>query len=170
MVSRATCLRLIGLSALAVWLLAASSIPEPPEVPTWFDLPRLRAELLREVNAARRRAGVPPVRADIRLDCAAQEHAESMAIYSYYAHKAPGGPNLGERAWKSGYSWSLVGENIMERVTTVDAVMDAWLGSKPHRRNILDPAFTEMGLGIALKREANGYRAVWVQDFGTSSK
>ena len=167
MVSWATCLRLIGLSVIAVWLSAASSIPEPPEIPTWLDLPRLRAELLQEVNTARRKAGLPPVRPDVRLDCAAQEHAENMAIYSYYAHKAPGGPDLGQRAWKSGYRWAALAENIMERVTTVEAAMDAWLGSKPHRRNILNPRYTEMGIGIALKREGAGYRVVWVQDFGT---
>lgn len=167
MVSWTTCLRLIGLSALAAWLLAASSIPEPPEIPTWLDLPRLRAELLREVNVARHKAGLPPVRPDVRLDCAAQEHAENMAIYSYYAHKAMGGPDLGERARRSGYRWAALAENIMERVTTVEAAMDAWLGSKPHRRNILNPRYTEMGIGIALKREGKGYRVVWVQDFGS---
>lgn len=166
MVSGATCLRLLGLSALAVWLLAAASLPEPPQVSTWLDLPRLRADLLREVNRARRRAGVPPVSPSIRLDCAAQEHAESMALYAYYDHIAPGGPRLGERANRSGYLWGALAENLMERVTTVDAVMKAWLGSAPHRKNLLNPKYTEMGIGIALMREGRGYRVVWVQDFG----
>jgi uncharacterized protein YkwD len=36
-----------------------------------------------------------------------------------------------------------------------------------HRRNILDPAFKELGTGLALGRSRGTYCTVWVQVFGT---
>jgi len=153
----------------AAWLLSAHPAPalDRQESLDWLDLPRLRAELLARVNVERRAAGAPPLQADVRLDCAAQEHAETLASYGIYTHTAPGGPNLGARARSSGYAWAALAENLMERETTAEAVMNAWLHSPPHRRNLLDPRYTEMGVGIALVREQQGYRVVWVQDFGS---
>jgi uncharacterized protein YkwD len=131
------------------------------------DLERVRAEVLARVNEARRKAGVESLRSDPRLDRAAQRHAEDMLARGYFAHESPDDKTVRERAKEAGYNWRTIGENIAEGQFTVDEVMTTWLNSPGHRRNILDPRFAELGVGLALGRANGRYRVLWAQAFGT---
>jgi uncharacterized protein YkwD len=131
------------------------------------DLDRVRAEMLARVNAARKKAGAPPLRSNSRLDQAAQRHAEDMLARGYFAHESPEGKTVRDRARAAGYDWRNIGENVAEGQFSVDEVMDTWLRSPGHRRNILDPHFKELGVGLARGRSGDTYRVVWVQVFGT---
>lgn len=51
-----------------------------------------------------------------------------------------------------------LGENIAKGQLTADQVMREWMDSESHRKNILQPAFREIGVGI--------FRDLWVQNFG----
>ncbi|HEX3557072.1 MAG TPA: CAP domain-containing protein [Thermoanaerobaculia bacterium] len=131
------------------------------------DLGRVRADLLAAVNAERRRAGLPPLAANPKLDQAAQRHAEDMLARHYFAHESPEGHSVHDRAKDAGYDWRALGENIAEGQTSVAEVMSTWMHSPGHRRNILKPGFKELGAGLALGRSGGEYRTEWVQDFGT---
>jgi uncharacterized protein YkwD len=130
------------------------------------DLGRVRSELLAAVNAQRKRAGVPPLTANSRLDQAAQRHATDMLARNYFAHESPEGKTVRERAKAAGYDWRAIGENIAEGQTSVAEVMKTWLNSPGHRHNILDRDFKELGTGLALGRSGGGYKVEWVQVFG----
>ncbi len=132
------------------------------------DLRQVRAEVLGRVNAARKRAGLPPLTPDPRLDQAAERHAEDMLARSYFAHQAPDGTTVRERTRAAGYAWRAVGENIALGQMSVAEVMDSWLESREHRENILDRDFTQLGVGLTLGRDAKTgeYRTLWVQCFG----
>lgn len=134
------------------------------------DLERVRAGILAEVNTERKKAGVPPLRANSLLDKAAQRHAEDMLARGYFAHESPAQKTVRERAREAGYDWRTIGENIAEGQFTVDEVMKTWMNSPGHRRNILDPDFQELGVGLALGRSGSGYRVLWAQAFGASRK
>jgi uncharacterized protein YkwD len=135
------------------------------------DPARVRAALLAAVNAQRRKAGAPPLRSDPALDKAAQKHAEDMLARGYFAHESPNGTTVRERAREAGYDWRGIGENIADGQFSVDEVMDGWMRSPEHRRNILDKSFTDLGVGLALGRGKNGeYRVLWVQSFGAAKK
>lgn len=131
------------------------------------DLDRVRAELLARVNEARRKAGAKPLRSDSRLDRAAQRHAEDMLARGYFAHESPEDKTVRQRSKEAGYDWRTIGENIAEGQFTVDEVMTTWLNSPGHRRNILDPRFEELGVGLALGQANGRYRVLWAQAFGT---
>ncbi|MEA2601997.1 MAG: hypothetical protein QOF89_2989 [Acidobacteriota bacterium] len=131
------------------------------------DLGKVRAEMLAAVNAERRKAGVPPLTANSRLDQAAQRHAGDMLARGYFAHESPEGKTVRERAKEAGFDWRAIGENIAEGQTSVAEVMDTWMHSPGHRRNILDRDFKELGVGLALGRNGKGWRVEWVQAFGT---
>jgi uncharacterized protein YkwD len=134
------------------------------------DTARVRASLLEQVNAARRKAGVPPLRVNPLLDKAAQKHAEDMLARGYFAHESPGGGSVKERAKEAGYEWREIGENIAEGQLSVDEVMKGWMNSPEHRRNILERGFTDIGSGLAAGKGKDGaYRVLWVQDFGAPS-
>jgi uncharacterized protein YkwD len=131
------------------------------------DLDRVRAEMLARVNEARRKASIKPLRSNSRLDRAAQRHAEDMLARGYFAHESPEGDTVRQRSKEARYNWRTIGENIAEGQFTVDEVMTTWLNSPGHRRNILDPRFEELGVGLALGRANGRYRVLWAQAFGT---
>ncbi len=159
----------LGRSPLYVFLYA---VPEGD----WFargtsgvrDLDRVRAEMLARVNAARKKAGAQPLRSNSKLDLAAQKHAEDMLARNYFAHESPEKKTVRERATAAGYDWQRIGENIAEGQFSVDEVMDTWMNSPGHRKNILEPGFRELGVGLALGQTGRGgHRIVWAQAFGT---
>jgi len=128
---------------------------------------RVRREMLASVNAARKQARLRPLTANTLLDKAAQRHAEDMLKRGYFAHKSPAGTTVRERARSAGYEWHSIGENIAYGQTSVDEVMETWLNSPGHRKNILTPGFTELGVGIAMGLGPDGkYQVYWVQNFG----
>jgi uncharacterized protein YkwD len=131
------------------------------------DLERVRAQVLDRVNRERRAAGRRPLKANAKLDLAAQRHAEDMLARRYFDHQSPAGTTVRERAPAAGYAWRAIGENIAEGQFSVDEVMDTWMHSPGHRHNILDPDFTELGVGVARGESGGEVRVTWVQVFGT---
>lgn len=163
----------VGLDRLDGMPLYTLLVAEPAA--DWFargtagirDLRRVRAEMLAKVNAERKRGGAPPLRPNERLDQAAQRHAADMLARHYFAHESPEGETVRERARAAGYDWRAIGENIAEGQLSVDEVMDTWMHSPGHRRNILDPNYKELGVGLALGRSGGEWQVEWVQTFGT---
>ncbi len=133
------------------------------------DRTRVEAEMLARINGVRRQAGLPALALNPLLDRISQEHADDMLLRSYFGHRTPEGLGPSERARADGYLAG-IGENLVEKRYSVQEALDAWLGSPPHRRNILDPDVREVGLGLALgggyDAAPGGYRVVWVQSFG----
>jgi uncharacterized protein YkwD len=127
---------------------------------------RVRSEVLDRANAERAAAGLPPLVLNPLLNDAAQRHAEDMLLRSYYSHSSPEGSTPGDRVRKSGYSPRLVGENIARGALSVNEVMDNWMASREHRKNILHSGFSDLGVGVAVGRNSVGYTVLWVQDFG----
>jgi uncharacterized protein YkwD len=130
------------------------------------DLAAVREAMLARVNAVRQAAGRPPLVADPRLDAAAQEHAQDMLTRAYYNHDTPEGRTPRERVEAAGYLAHKVGENIAEGEFSVEEVMNGWLGSSGHRRNLLDGSFVHLGVGLAIGRCEDRLRLLWVQEFG----
>lgn len=130
------------------------------------DLTEVREQIVAAVNAERRKAGVAPVKANTDLDEAAQRHAEDMLARNFFAHESPSGTTVRERARSAGYRWRTIGENIAEGQLSVREVMDTWMRSPGHRRNILNPAFKELGVGLAMGSSDGTYRVLWAQSFG----
>ncbi|MEU3610287.1 CAP domain-containing protein [Streptomyces sp. NPDC035033] len=114
-------------------------------------------------NAERDRAGCGPLRAEARLGRAAQAHADDMAARDYYAHASPEGRDGGDRITAAGYDWRAWGENIHKGPKTPERAMEDWMDSPAHRANILNCAFRDIGVGVALTADGPW----WVQAFGT---
>lgn len=131
------------------------------------DLGAVRKEMLDRVNAVRRRERLKPLRSDKTLDATAQRHGEDMLRRAFFDHRNPDGQLVRERAVEAGYKWSKIGENIAEGQVSVEEVVDTWMNSPGHRRNILDPDFQELGVGLVLGQSRDRWRILWVQNFGT---
>lgn len=118
-------------------------------------------ELLRLVNAERQRVNAPPLVLNANLAIAAQRHSQDMATHRRMSHTGSDGSTMQSRIEATQYNWSTIGENVAMGQPTAAAVITAWMNSPGHRRNILNPAFTELGVGYA----QGGGRPYWTQVF-----
>ncbi len=118
-------------------------------------------DLLRLVNAERQRVNAPPLMLNEKLTTAAQRHAQDMATSRRMSHTGSDGSTMRSRIDATQYRWSTIGENVAMGQPTAAAVISAWMNSPGHRQNILNPAFTEMGVGQA----TGGGRIYWAQVF-----
>jgi uncharacterized protein YkwD len=87
-----------------------------------------------------------------RLAAVARAHSEEMARNGYFSHEASDGASPAERISAAGILWSRVGENIASCQTiglAESTFMDEPKFEQNHRWNILNPAYTHVGVGIA---------------------
>lgn len=101
---------------------------------------------------------VPALSAEPALTEAARQHSYDMVVRDFFSHTNPSGQNPGDRIEAQGYEWSTWGENIAGGQSTAAAVMQSWMGSAGHCRNIMSASFTEIGIGV--------YENQWTQVFG----
>lgn len=99
------------------------------------------------------------------LTAAAQRHADEMATHDYFSHTGRDGSGISERATRQGYEWRTVGENIAAGHTTADAAIQSWIDSPGHCRNLMNDAFTDMGMAHADDSDSR-YTHYWVQTLG----
>ncbi|MCU1501518.1 MAG: Cysteine-rich secretory protein family protein [Ilumatobacteraceae bacterium] len=116
------------------------------------------------VNQQRAAAGVPAVAENVLLDAAAKVQSADQASRQVMTHSGADGSDAGQRLEIVGFAWSTWGENVAAGQATPSQVMDAWMNSSGHRRNILDPAFTN--IGVASTQGANGV-VYWTMDLAT---
>jgi len=128
-----------------------------------------RARLLARVNALRVAAGAPVVQVDPRLDAIAQSYAERMATQRFFAHVAPDGDALPDRLEQGGYAYVTSGENLGMAAGPIAAHL-AIEESPGHRKNLLDPAFQRVGLGLAREARDGGSEVILVELFATPAK
>lgn len=119
------------------------------------------AQVLALTNAQRSKAGCRPLSVDSTLTRVAQQHSVDMARRGYFSHTDPGGHTWEQRQITAGFSSERTGgENIARGPDSAREVMNGWMNSPPHRRNILECRFTTIGIGYT----SNGN--YWTQDFG----
>lgn len=117
------------------------------------------------VNQQRTQAGLAPLQFSSKLVEAAQIHSTNMARLGRMEHTLTGSvlPGLQDRAQHVGYNFSYLGENIAFNYPDGNSVMTAWMNSPGHRANILNPNFTEIGVGISNDSQGQPY---YTQEFG----
>jgi hypothetical protein len=130
------------------------------------DVEWVLSEMLTKVNRVRAENERQPLRLDPRLSAAAHAHASDMLRRTYYDHRSPEGESPRDRALAAGYPRRRsISENIAKGPFTPSEVVDRWMNSSGHRKNILDRGASEMGLGVAFGENDNGFEVVWVQLF-----
>jgi uncharacterized protein YkwD len=135
-------------------------------------LNKFQAEFLNRINQLRAsgcKCGstfMPPTTAltwNNFLENSAFNHARDMARRKYFSHTSPSGKTIKNRLEEAGYTLSNLrsyayGENIAAGQKSISQVMDSWIKSEGHCKNIMNSKFREIGAA-----QTNGY---WVQDFG----
>jgi uncharacterized protein YkwD len=127
------------------------------------------------INVQRGIRGVKPLRLDAKLRRAAVGHSREMVAKRYFAHESRSGARFSSRiartGWMSGRGNWAVGENLAwgsGSQSWPTSIVKAWMHSSEHRRNMLDPRYHVIGIGIANGAPAGGNGgATYTTDFGS---
>jgi uncharacterized protein YkwD len=120
-------------------------------------LASLEAELHDRVNAVRAERHLVELRRDPAIDRVARAQAADMAARGYLSHDNPEGLSPVDRLSQGGVDgFTLAAENAgkTNRSDPNREILDGWIASPEHRRNLFFPPFNTTGLGVA--RAADG--------------
>jgi uncharacterized protein YkwD len=145
-----TATRAIPGAALVLALaLLATLLPGLPAAPAHADA-GLEAQFVSRINQERGAAGLPPLGTAGDLTAVARSHSTVMGQGTDLHHNPSLGSDVG--------GWQRVGENV-GRGMSVDDIHVAFMASPGHARNVLDPEWTEVGVGVAMVD-----RRIWVTE------
>ena len=102
-------------------------------------------------NQARAEAGLKPVEWDLNLANAARTHALLMSQQGEISHRYTGEADLPERAASAGAHFSVIAENIAAG-TTPGQIHGAWMQSKVHHDNLMNPEIDRIGVALVPAR------------------
>lgn len=121
----------------------------------------MRKAAIAQINAERRAEGLPALRANAQLMQAAQAHACDSAKRRKMDHAGSDGSRFTTRINRTGYVYApgSPNENVAFGYPTAAGVVQGWMTSSGHRRNILSRKISETGIGVA---EEPGNRLHWV--------
>jgi len=163
--------REIGIARRAedTWIVLAAPLETPPPQ----DGPAVGRRVLELVNEARARPtrcgrqvfdATTPLKLSPALGKAALAHSLDMATHGYFDHTGADGSTPASRVTRAGYAWRVVGENVAAGVPTADEAVAGWLQSTAHCQNLMDPRFTDMGVGFFVNPK-NPSVIFWTQVF-----
>lgn len=133
-----------------------------PEQKPSTDFSSYQQQVLDLVNAERTKRGISALTLDSNLSSVATKKSQDMVNKNYFDHTSPTYGSPFDMMKQFGISYRTAGENIAKGQKTPQEVVTAWMNSEGHRKNILNPNFTNLGIGIAKDSKGTTY---WTQMF-----
>ncbi|MGA9288392.1 MAG: CAP domain-containing protein [Anaerobacillus sp.] len=122
-------------------------------------LSEFEQQVVNLTNEERAKAGLPALEVDTELSKVAQAKSEDMRDNNYFAHNSPTNGSPFDMMNQFGIKYQSAGENIAKGQQTPEEVVNAWMNSEGHRKNIMNDSFTHIGVGYV--EEGN----IWTQQF-----
>ncbi|MCA1030251.1 CAP domain-containing protein [Bacillus timonensis] len=134
---------------------------EPAKAPTQkaTGLSEFEAKVVELTNVERRKQGLPDLQADTPLSNVAREKSNDMQAKGYFSHTSPTYGSPFDMMRDFGISYNTAGENIAKGQQSAEQVVQSWMNSEGHRKNILSRDFTHIGVGY------NSSGHIWTQMF-----
>jgi uncharacterized YkwD family protein/spore coat assembly protein SafA len=131
-------------------------------IPLIDSVKKIEHDVVELVNQERAKYGLSPLRPDWQTARVARHKSQDMRDKRYFSHTSPtyGSPFQMLKAYN--ISYRAAGENIAMGQRTPQEVVKAWMNSEGHRKNILNPNFTHIGVGYAKGGTGRHY---WTQMF-----
>lgn len=144
---------------VTVGLLAACTAipaPDPRQVTT---IAIDAGQAVNVISAYRGANGLGKVKVDPRLMAAAADYAKAMGSQDRINHRIGG--TLPRRVAAAGYDWGAAAENLGAGYPTLNSALDAWKRSPGHRKNLLSPNVTEIGVAAVGTPPGSKHRTYW---------
>lgn len=125
------------------------------------------AVLVNLTNQNRIEANLSELKVSPVLEKAAQMKADDMAAKSYFSHNTPEGLTPWYWFEQAGYKYKYAGENLAVNFEESVDVETAWMNSRGHFLNIVNPKYTEIGIATSTGIYKGRTAIFVVQMFGT---
>ncbi|MED4238473.1 SafA/ExsA family spore coat assembly protein [Priestia megaterium] len=119
-------------------------------------------QVVQLVNQERAKVGLKPLKSNWEVARVARYKSQDMIDKNYFSHTSPTYGSPFDMMKNFGITYSTAGENIAAGQATPKEVVNAWMNSEGHRKNILSSQFTEIGVGYA---KGGSYGHYWTQMF-----
>lgn len=140
-----------GLLFLTVFFLVIYILRVPTHISRilGYTAERLPAQRLIEfTNQKRMELGLVPLKADPELSKAAEKKGKDMIAWDYWAHVGPDGKAPWSFFDSAGYEYRYAGENLARDFDSPESVVDAWMASPSHRKNLLSDKYEDIGIAV----------------------
>lgn len=142
------------------------------DVSVAVDLPQYEtidsSGLVALTNQVRKNQGISELKVNPYLVQAAQSKAQDMKNNQYFEHFRPGD---NKSPWQfieeAGFNWASAGENLARGFKTNNQIVEAWLASPTHRKNLLNVRYQEIGIATLIGSKDDKPVVLTVQLFGT---
>lgn len=119
-------------------------------------------------NSYRQDKDLKPLKENAKLDSSAEKKLKDIFDNQYFEHVSPSGIEIEDLVEGAGYKYIIIGENLaMGNFKNDQALVDAWMNSAGHRKNILNENYTEIGVAVGKGILNDNSVFVAVQHFGT---
>ena len=119
-------------------------------------------QVVQLVNQERAKVGLKPLKSNWEVARVARYKSQDMIDKNYFSNTSPTNGSPLDMMKNFGITYSTAGENIAAGQATPKEVVNAWMNSEGHRKNILSSQFTEIGVGYA---KGGSYGHYWTQMF-----
>ncbi|WP_175991319.1 CAP domain-containing protein [Bacillus sp. Marseille-Q1617] len=123
------------------------------------ELSQYEQKVVELTNQERAKQGLPALKVDAELSKVAKAKSQDMQQNNYFSHDSPTYGSPFDMMKQFGVEYSSAGENIAMGQPTPEEVVQAWMNSDGHRKNILSSNYTHIGVGYV----ENGH--YWTQQF-----
>ncbi|NMC35699.1 hypothetical protein GYA49_01500 [Candidatus Beckwithbacteria bacterium] len=124
------------------------------------------SKIISLVNLQRQKEGLTPLKPNDKLAAAAKAKANDMFEFGYWDHYSPTKRPPWTFILNAGYDYHYAGENLAKDYYDDQSLVQAWMDSEPHKANILNKNYEDIGIAI-MQGELNGKDTVLVvQMFG----
>ncbi|MFA6098645.1 MAG: CAP domain-containing protein [Patescibacteria group bacterium] len=147
---------LVGFGFCLLFLLPQSAAAQIYDAKSIFQL----------INLERQKYNAGTLSENTLLEQAAVNKANDMAEKNYFTHQSPIGKMPWDFAVEAGYRYSILGENLAIDWPSAAEVVQAWMDSPSHKKNILNSEFSDTGIAVI---NYNGHFLV-VQIFGKANE
>lgn len=106
-------------------------------------------QVISKHNELRVSQGLNSLRENSKLTKAAQRKAQEMVNTNCWSHKCPKDSSTWVYVKDEGYNYLYIGENLGHGYSSIDRYMFEWQNSEAHWVNMVNPKFSEIGVGIA---------------------
>ena len=126
-------------------------------------------QLLLLTNQKREENGLPDLTMNDNLSVAASNKASDMFGKDYWAHNAPDGTTPWFFIKGAGYNYIYAGENLARGFNTAPDVINAWMESPGHRKNMLSSNYQNVGFAVSTGKLSGEDTVLVVEMFGSIS-
>ncbi|WP_246941646.1 CAP domain-containing protein [Bacillus pinisoli] len=120
--------------------------PTTKQVAT-YTISQFEQQVVDLTNQERAKYGLKPLSIDSELSKVARKKSSDMQQKGYFSHNSPTYGSPFDMMKQFGIQYRAAGENIAKGQRSPQEVVQAWMNSEGHRKNILSQNFTHIGVG-----------------------